>query len=389
MLCISTSRRNPLSRSHMFRSNAKSNAKPKKHRIVNTIEELDLLEPEWKTLHTSFETPLLSYEWFRCAAETFSGPEDLEIHVIETAQTLTAIAPLYKKDHLPVRSELIGSSVLREPGGFLYNSVSDLKMLIESLFETGNGFFLKGLPLEEAESVLLLDLAKHHGMNVHQSIENIPRVRIQKAWEEYEKEQLSGSRRSSFRRLHKKAFQKTGHPLTIEILKATPQSFDSLFLDFLEIESESWKGRTQTALLHHATAHHFFRRYAKMRLTDGEILFFFLRAGDERIAAQFTEVYADKLWIYKIGHREDWQFCSPGVLLMNEVVKYSFKRDFNSCEFLGSYESWLDIWSNSMDVRLTCWIYPDSWSGKIARVKDLSREVWHRTSNVADEWLHR
>jgi hypothetical protein len=74
---------------------------------------------------------------------------------------------------------------------------------------------------------------------------------------------------------------------------------------------------------------------------------------------------------------------------MNEVVKFGFIRGLKSCEFLGSNEPWLNIWANSIDMRLTCWIYPDSWMGKVGRVRDMSKEILHNASNYAGEWFHR
>ena len=357
--------------------------------ILSHIELLPGLEKPWRKLQSRFDTPLLTFEWFTAAAESFSHPDDLEIHIVKEEGEVTAIAPLGKKTHLPVRSELLGSSVLREPGGFLYKSGSGLRALLESLLNTPHGYFFKGLPLDGHETLLLLDLVQKESRRVYQRTEKLPRIEFHGEWEDFSKQHISSSRRSSFRRLHKKAAQHQGHPLTIEILPATHENFDSLFLDFIEIEAGSWKGRTGTALLQHHTVHHFFREYAKKRLDDGEIIFFFLKSGEKRIAAQFTEIYAHRLWIYKIGYLEDWQFCSPGILLMNEVVKFGFIRGLKSCEFLGSNEPWLHIWANSIDMRLTCWIYPDSWMGKVGRVRDLSNEIWHNASNYAGEWFHR
>ncbi len=357
--------------------------------VLTHIEQLPGLKNSWRELEHRFNTPLLTFEWFSAAAESFSHPDEIEIHFVEDEGKVTAIAPLGKKASFPTLSELIGSSILCEPGGFLYSSLPAFQSLLNSIFESNQSLFFKGLPLEGPESTQLLELADKESYRIYQQIEKIPKVEMQGNWDEFESQHLSSSRRSSFRRLHKKAVQHNRLPLTLEIVPATPETFDSLLLDFIEIEAESWKGRTRTAVLYHTTTHHFFRTYGKKRHEEGEFLFFFLKSGDKRVAGQFTEVYANRLWIYKIGHREGWQFCSPGILLMNEVVKFSFLSGHTSCEFLGSNERWLHIWANAIDYRLTLWMYPKTWIGKVGRARDLARQLWHNGSHIAAEILHR
>ena len=100
----------------------------KTHYTLSAVEDLQNLKTPWRNLQTRFDTPLLTFEWFESAAESFSHPDDLDVHVIQQDGVVTAIAPLHRKDHVPTRSELIGSSVLREQGGMIYELVYCLRI---------------------------------------------------------------------------------------------------------------------------------------------------------------------------------------------------------------------------------------------------------------------
>jgi CelD/BcsL family acetyltransferase involved in cellulose biosynthesis len=70
----------------------------------------------------------------------------------------------------------------------------------------------------------------------------------------------------------------------------------------------------------------------------------FLSLNDDRIAMLIGVVAFSKFWILKIGYKEEFSSFSPGMLLTMETIKYAFDNNLESYEFLGSYESWQDMW---------------------------------------------
>jgi CelD/BcsL family acetyltransferase involved in cellulose biosynthesis len=133
-----------------------------------------------------------------------------------------------------------------------------------------------------------------------------------------------------------------------------------------------------TAMKTHPTLSKFFRNFAKLTSEQGRLHLFFLKVGDQNVAVQFTMVYANRLWIYKIGFDEDWAWCSPGILLMNKVVKYCFENDLERCEFLGHDESWLHIWANGFRELISYKIYPKTLTGKLVKLSDRLRAYYHK-----------
>ncbi|MEW6193625.1 MAG: GNAT family N-acetyltransferase [Bacteroidota bacterium] len=90
----------------------------------------------------------------------------------------------------------------------------------------------------------------------------------------------------------------------------------------------------------------FFRSYSRDTVELKMLRFCFLRISGIAAAVQIGIEYANRFWLLKIGFNEAFARCSPGIILMNEVIGYAFFKKLNAVEFLGSNEEWLHIWTN-------------------------------------------
>jgi hypothetical protein len=70
----------------------------------------------------------------------------------------------------------------------------------------------------------------------------------------------------------------------------------------------------------------------------------FLRTEGKPAASQLMLDYGNRLWVLKVGYDETFSRCSPGILLMHNVVREAFERGYHAFEFLGSNEPWVKIW---------------------------------------------
>src|SRR5262245_28966273 len=102
--------------------------------IIREAQRLDAIAPAWNELAGRFETPLLRHEWFVSCARAFCPPGRLAIVAVHYGGGLAAIAPmtLLRCNGLPTL-QLLGSSFLSEPGGFLYRNEDCLQELLNSL----------------------------------------------------------------------------------------------------------------------------------------------------------------------------------------------------------------------------------------------------------------
>lgn len=315
--------------------------------IFKNIDSLELLKSDWNTLADEAGTPTLTYEWINAAAESFLSPrEELQIlGVLGQDGVLLAAAPLFLTK-LPLRRRLlfVGNRELWEPTGFLYRSPESLTELIRGVLSLGYPLQIQRLAFESQEKTMLEQLSRGLRLVIAQEEDPSLFVPLSPSWEAFERS-ITGSRRERIRRAKKRAAN--FGQVHFETLAASDQNFERLYSTFASIECLSWKGQLGTALLKDKRYFDFFRNFAMKILTRAPILFSFLRLGEKYAAAQLSVVFSGKLWILKIGYDKTYSTCSPGLLLMHEVIRHAFSMGLSSVELLGKHEPWLTIWTKN------------------------------------------
>jgi HAD superfamily hydrolase (TIGR01484 family) len=317
---------------------------------------LDSIAEQWNALANRVSTPLLRYEWFRASADAFCPPDKLFVIVGRSGNEITAIAPLVvnSKFHLK-RLELLGTEVLGEPSGFLYKDRESLIELTHSILSLRQPLLLKGVSSDLSPNEHPVN---GHGFHMRYSRADsyfTPWISIETNWDTYYST-ISPERRSSFRRAEKRA--KAFGGIAYEIVAPTPGNLDELLHEVFRVEMSGWKSRVGTSLENFHSLGNFFRIYARSAAALGTLRIAFLRCGGMAIAAQLLVEFADRLWVFKIGFDEAYARCSPGILLMNEVVHYAFEKRLTAIEMLGTNQAWLDIWPNKLHEYHNYRIYP-------------------------------
>ncbi|HKJ33513.1 MAG TPA: GNAT family N-acetyltransferase [Balneolales bacterium] len=336
--------------------------------MVTEEDHLENLSGEWNELESNFGTPLLSHDWYLSNAQTFCPPDKLKMISIKSGDKLRAIAPLSVKGRYSGKMEFVGSSVLNEPGGMIYNDRFSLTALIKALLDLKKPLYLKGMNAFSPEIQILEKTLKSRSFLKMVSEERLPWVAVDGQWKDFEKK-ISSSRRSSLRRLQRLA-EKKGK-VKFEVITPNEENLEEYLNAVFNIEAASWKGRTGTAMKFDPALSTFFRLYSQRAAKKGQLYFFFLKVDDELVAVQLNILHANRLWIFKIGHNEAWSWCSPGILLMHKVIKYCFDNRLRGCEFLGSNEPWLHIWANEFHSLVTYQIYNKSVPGILYLLWDL------------------
>lgn len=337
---------------------------------ITTQEGVINLCEEWNELESCFNTPLLASEWFQSSAQAFCPPDFLKMISVRFDGKLSAIIPLSVKGKLMPRAELVGSSTLEEPGGVLYKDRGSLVKLVRALLDLRMPIFLKGFRFSSPEIQILENELRAKRMVSLIREERIPWVAIRGKWEIFEK-QISSSRRSSLRCLQRLA--ESRGKVRFEAICPTPENLDEYLDEVFRVEAANWKGRNGTAMKTGTMLGKFFKLYSRKAAEQKKLHLFFLKVDEKNVAVQLTVKHANSLWIYKIGHDEEWSWCSPGILLMHQVVKFCFEKGLKGCEFLGSDEPWLHIWANESHSLVTYRIYSKSAKGILELWWDLGQ----------------
>jgi CelD/BcsL family acetyltransferase involved in cellulose biosynthesis len=83
-------------------------------------------------------------------------------------------------------------------------------------------------------------------------------------------------------------------------------------------------------------------------------------------------------WLLKIGYREEFARCSPGMLLMAETIRYAASRGLAFYEFLGNADNWTRVWTSDEVPTVTIRAYPFRVRGIAALTVDTFQGVLRR-----------
>ena len=103
-----------------------------------------------------------------------------------------------------------------------------------------------------------------------------------------------------------------------------------------------------------------------------------LRIGDTPVAMQLGVEWGGRFWLLKIGYDEAFSRCSPGSLLMVEMVRRAAGRGLTSYELLGVSEQWTRMWTRRERPCVSLRAYPATCTGAAALATDLATVGWRR-----------
>jgi CelD/BcsL family acetyltransferase involved in cellulose biosynthesis len=314
--------------------------------LIENIHDFSLIADEWNVLADRFKTPLLRHEWFESCARAFCPPGKLFVVINRSAGRIVAIAPLAVNRKFGMDTvELLGTSVLGEPSGFLYEDERSLSGLMQEIFLLGKSLHLKGLPSASPELCRLKDVETYPGRNFHVDSYATPWIPISTTWENYSST-ISPRWRSAMRRAARRANE--FGDVEYEIITPSSSNLDSNLAEAFKVEGLSWKARAGTALQSYKVLGDFFTSYALSATRLGMLRIAFLRINGEAVATQLFIEFGKRWWVLKIGYNESYARCSPGVLLMNEVIRRAFDRPLEAFELLGTNQAWMGIWPNNL-----------------------------------------
>lgn len=160
---------------------------------------------------------------------------------------------------------------------------------------------------------------------------------------------------SKFRKGLQKKLRKAEEQGELRLLFATrPAELALAFEDFIAVEDASWKGECGTSIKKQPRKLAYYQRLLRYYGDRGLCQINILYSDDTPIAAQFGLRIGGRLYLLKIGFREDFAAVSPGYLALYKLIEQSAQRgDVRSISFVTGVD-WIDRWHPS---HLTVGVY--------------------------------
>lgn len=349
--------------------------------VLTQVDQMRAAGSDWDRLAGGEGSPLLGSDWFVACAETFSAQSNLRVVVVRLRGVICAVAPLVvvKRDGTEWL-EVLGTSVLYEPTGFLYSGLEPLQQLVSKIVSFRMPVMLARIPAESPLEATFRKLSRLGGVLLARRAASAAYVSSGGKWEDYFPS-ISAQRRYDYQRKRKR-MERIGQ-VAVRIERPTsPAELPHLLEEVFRIEGAGWKGRAGSALLSNEPVRKFIARYSEMALAKGALRVCFLDVQGVPIATILGVEQGHRFWVLKIGYDEQWSRCSPGVQITMETIRYAFDHRLEAYEFLGSEEPWQAMWPRSRHDLISLVLYPISLRGGWAFGGDVRRFIKQKVAHV-------
>lgn len=342
---------------------------------TDSSRQFDDIAAFWRAIEGDSTSPIQQCLWSESCFTALPLEGKLHFVVVKTGSQTGGIAPLVRSKGVLGRLEHLGVKILREPTDLVFSDPVALKNLANALVELGFPLLLDRIPADSPTVAAIQEAYRGRGLVLLRTALPYPRILLHQGWQRPES-QLNSGRRSDLRRAVRNA-EKIG-PLSYQILSPAPSELGPIFEEALEVEATSWKGSEGSAIAYDKLRGPFYRHYAAAASAAGILRVCFLRVGSKAVAMQFALECGRGFWLLKIGYREEFARCSPGMLLMAETIRYAASRGLVSYEFLGNADNWTRIWTQDEVQTVTIRAYPFRMRGVAALAADASQAVLRR-----------
>jgi CelD/BcsL family acetyltransferase involved in cellulose biosynthesis len=318
------------------------------------------LEAEWNALvETTTEEPFYRNETIRCFVENFFPARQCRTVVARNAgHRLVAGLPLVRHWHLrygvPIlqlsspanmhsnRFDLVAEDAASAATAFVAYLAGRERWDVLTLTEVPDG----GKAWHFYEAARNAGLLVSHGLS-HRS----PYITLPSSYE-----RLQAGLRTKFLanlRRRRRRLEEKGKVTVERVAGAALQP--AHFEECLALEQRGWKGRAGSALRQRGDVHGFYAHRAAVPFYRDHLSLMLLRLDDRLVAFHYGLTYRGTYSLLMTAYDEAVGECSPGHLLIDELLRDCVARGLREFDFLGCDLPWKLEWTAT--VRGHSWMY--------------------------------
>ncbi len=128
------------------------------------------------------------------------------------------------------------------------------------------------------------------------------------------------------------------------VIASSPGDIAAAFDDFLAVEDSGWKGESGTSIRKQPPKLAYYQHLVTEYGAQGLLRINILYLNDEPIAAQLGIQVGTRVYLLKIGYREDFGAYSPGMMILYKVIEHLAQDEVvDSISFVTGVD-WIDRW---------------------------------------------
>jgi CelD/BcsL family acetyltransferase involved in cellulose biosynthesis len=317
------------------------------------------LEEEWDALVARTRDELFyRHAFLRVWIDNFAPRASLRVLTGRSEGKLVAVLPLVEE-----RTRLYGIPV-RELHSAANAHSCRFDLVADEPEAAGRAFFAHLAKDASWDVLRLIDVPERGaGWFVHAAAEeagfpvgtwaslNSPYIPLPDSYEAYTAK-LQSKFKANCRRRRKKLEEKG--KVTFERFEGGAE-LEARLEEGFALEQSGWKGERGTAIAQDAATRGFYTELAHESARAGKLALYFLRLEGRAIAFHYGLVHEGRYLLLKPGYDESLKECSPGQLLMEEVVKDCIERGVREFDFLGPDMVWKRDWTEQ--ARQHTWLF--------------------------------
>jgi CelD/BcsL family acetyltransferase involved in cellulose biosynthesis len=177
-------------------------------------------------------------------------------------------------------------------------------------------------------------------------------------------DELLGRTDAKFRSNLRRRARKLEERGEVKLTRTT--EFDAGALErFLELEKAGWKGQEGTAIACDPATRRFYETIARNGAAEGWLTLYHLTAAGQDVAAHFGATWKGRYFLPKPAYHEGFKECSPGQLMVQEVLRDCIGRGLREFDFLGPMMDWKADWAPRERHHFYLYIYRKGVVGKM------------------------
>ena len=337
---------------------------------VRARAEFMRLAPEWDALvRATRDEPFYRHEFIRTWIDNFAPRARLRVLLErDGGGKLVAVLPLLEE-----RGRMMGAPVRR-----LISTSNDHSCRFDLPARDGEAagqIFFNHLAADKSWDVLCLTDVPEEGNAWHlfraaeragypvQAWESLrsPYITLPATAEEMQA-RLPSKFRANLRRRRRKLEEKGC--VTVECVTGGLELQRKLEEGYA-LERSGWKGAGGTAISQSLQTWGFYSELARTAAYGGYLSLYFMRVDGEPVAFQYGFAYGEKYYLLKPAYSEAYSDCSPGQLLMDEVLQDCIRKGMSEFDFLGPDMTWKRDWTDDTRAHTWLYIFRDSAYGKM------------------------
>jgi CelD/BcsL family acetyltransferase involved in cellulose biosynthesis len=319
------------------------------------------LQAEWDALaHDTSDLPFYRHEFFRIWLDNFAPRADLRVLVGRDPESkLVAALPLMRE-----QTRLLGLPA-RQLVSVANDHTPRFDMLALDPQAAGRSFFRQLAALDGWDILLIRDVpAGGSAWHLYYAAQGAgypvgtwdsllsPYITLPATMEALERG-LDAKFRANLRRRMRKL--ETLGRVTFERIEGGLTLEGELEQGYA-LEASGWKGRGGTAILQDTATRGFYSELARAASYGGYLTLYLLRLDGEPVAFQYGLHSGRRYYLLKPAYSEAVKECSPGHILMREVVRDLIERGAGEVDFLGPDMEWKRDWSGE-HARQHTWLF--------------------------------